>query len=265
MFNCANCNKKFNRKKYLISHLNRKTSCNKNLTCKSCKKTFSRTEHFNKHINRKYPCSNREYTKMDLLKIKLDIINSDIVLKEKDIERLDKEIKLEEIKKSNIKNSKLNSYNTYNNITNNNITNNITINNFGDPNYKVPPVSLLKGREMARGTSLETLVELIKHNYNNPKYPENRCIKNDNNKKDFIIMKDEEWVNVKYDDIYPPLKKIINGTTNKIYSTLFNVSNCPIIPRKHLNKKEQKKYDEMYITTKNKDNIKTKKALKIAI
>ena len=56
MYNYEKCNKSFNRKYNLNTHLNKKIPCDKILKCFNCNNTFKTNQLLTNHLNRKNKC-----------------------------------------------------------------------------------------------------------------------------------------------------------------------------------------------------------------
>lgn len=206
---CYKCNKEFKTKQAYDRHMNRKTSCVKEIIqCDNCLQVFKRKEILNKHLNRKFKCE-----KVDL---KMEIIE------------LKHQLEIEKLKQRP----------TYiNNI--NNINNNIILNNFGDEevgkikynlirdgidkilnnklllkpaNYKVGDFEYTN-EDIKDIDILRLLVKLI---FNNKNLPQNKTLIYDDVDENFLYYINDEWVpfdtnsnKMLIDIIYEKLQKII--------------------------------------------------------
>lgn len=206
---CGKCKKDFKTKQSYEKHINRKTSCIKEvIRCDNCLKEFKRNEHLTNHLNRKFKCE------------KVDLQRENLELKHQ------LELAKAQQRVTNITN-----------ITNNN--NNIILNNFGDEevgkikynlirdglekilnnklllkpaNYKVDDFEYTN-EDIKDIDILRLLVKLI---FNNKNLPQNKTLIYDNVDENFQYYINDEWIpfdddsnKMLIDIIYEKLQKII--------------------------------------------------------
>lgn len=182
MNNCILCNKQFKSKCDLVRHNNRKTSCVKEIIkCNNCLQVFKTNQILSRHINRKFQCE------------------------QVDLEKENSELK-NQLAVARINNQIIN-YNT----------NNIIINNFGNEYIKSLDAIYTK-KEFERILNNKLLFKpanyevdnfkytnedikdidifrlFVKLIFNNPKFPENKTLKYDDQTDKFYYYIDNTWL-----------------------------------------------------------------------
>lgn len=197
MFSCTKCCKEFKTKQDYTRHMNRKTSCVKEIIkCDNCLQEFKTNQNLTKHLNRKFKCE------------KVDLKMENIELKY--------QLKIEKLKQRP----------TYIN----NINNNFIMNNFGDEaihkikcstvceqlnkvfnnklllkpaNYKVDEFEYTN-EDITEIDIFRLFVKLI---FNNKELPQNKTLTYDTNEDKFYYYIDNEWL---------PFESVSNNALIKI-------------------------------------------------
>ena len=175
-FDCTKCSKSFPRQIDLTRHYVRKIPCDRKIQCPKCLKTFPSINHLKTHENKIKPCYDKkaelelelkiEEAKIKTEEIKLKIEEAKIKSKETDVKIEEAKIKQLELKQAK-KKPEVNIENSFNN--------NITINNINE--FQI--CSMTKEETIENITEndvINTLRNYIKFQYNNNKFPKNKCL-----------------------------------------------------------------------------------------
>jgi uncharacterized C2H2 Zn-finger protein len=170
-FTCVKCEKEFTRELSYTRHINRKTTCYKNLACVRCNKIFKTSGNLKRHYNRKNPCED----KRSVLDIKLKIAQEYTTQENAKITQ--ENVKLsqekERTKQAHLNVGKVINYNIQN-IFGDQIN---YINNIGDIDV-VTPSCKWDAQQLIETNNVEaTLGNFIKHIFYNDDYPKNKCLK----------------------------------------------------------------------------------------
>jgi uncharacterized C2H2 Zn-finger protein len=187
-FQCTNCEKIFNRNIDLDRHNDRKIPCDRILQCPRCFMNFTIAGNLKQHVNKKNQC----YDKKGEL---------DLLLKIEQEKTKQKELELKVINKTQIAGRDINNnHNTYN-INEGAFSINFTLSEAHDA--------------VVIDDIQSTMTKLVSLIFNNPEFPENKCIKV--NGKDIFINVDGKLTPFDEARIHFNEKflKQVNHTTNE--------------------------------------------------
>lgn len=183
MNQCSKCDKRFKSISHLKRHLNRKTTCEKQiLICTRCNKQFLQKSKYYRHIERTTACDkiymeNLQNDEMERVFKSVSLQMVDVIKEE--VSELKEELKAELNKKSQ-------------NITNNTMNNTMNINvimprAFGDENYDYITKNQLTNLCKSGIVGVTKLLSLV---YFNKDHPENHSLYFPNNRSNKIYASD---------------------------------------------------------------------------
>jgi hypothetical protein len=198
-FICHKCNKEFTRQLHLNQHINRKIQCNRVIMCQRCFKEFSRISHLKRHINKKNKCEN--VNERLLLELKLEEIKlqrDEVNLKQEQEKTKQEQLKFKASKTPSIQ------------IAGHDIINDNKHITF---NVNIYTMTQSQAYDAITENKVETIRNILKHQYKNPEYPEDQCIFPVDGK--VFIKRDNELIS--FDKLEPNIRKKIVDQVHNIW------------------------------------------------
>jgi hypothetical protein len=221
-YTCVKCNKEFPSNTKLVSHLNRKTSCEievgvvpEMVIDNQCKFCFKKFYDKSTKIRHEESCKVKNTEKgMELLMQKITEIQKQQEEQKQEMQTLrerNEELLLQ------IKNNEQKA----NIVIENNgiIANNIIINSYDDPKYDFL-IETDKFHEIYRENLIDTPVQLIPHIWFNEEYPENLSIYVQNVHGIVLVYKNGKWKTTPKTEIVDTLRNRAYAITDKLLSDL---------------------------------------------
>ena len=235
---CNKCNKEFSSKSNLTQHLNRKTSCVKEIIrfiCINCGQEFASNFNLQRHMNKKNKCKSKLEIEIELkIKLENEKHKNNLELEKEKRETIEAKknaaIEIEKIR-SERKERTTNIINVeiINNITNNVINN---LNNTYNDNrivYNSTGLEYIHSNKMISydvdkvtdiydksKDAIEMSEHILKDHFNNDNHTETKCLFYDPETEKFYKKTKSGWKIVNYEKIDPVITHIVDEGLDKI-------------------------------------------------